>query len=124
MSCKTRKATCSTSCEPVGRSQGTALILAFLGFGLDRFYVGQVGFGVALLLGYITVIGMIVAVPVEVISQISLVISILAGSSRPFMYDCVFAPPCMFDKVIAVLWIAVILLITILCAVLVPRHHA
>ncbi len=88
-------------------SLGVALIFSLFGFGTDRFYVGQVGAGIALLIAYLTVFGTIVAVPVEFLSGLSLVFAILGNRNYAFMYGTtvVFEFPTTFDKVLAVIWI-------------------
>lgn len=93
-------------------SLGLTLIFATFGFGTDRFYVGQVGVGIALLIGYLTGLGAIVAIPVEWLSALSLVVAILSGRTRAFMYGdgVMFEKPTLFDRVIAVLWILLLVL--------------
>lgn len=88
-------------------SAGIALMFATIGFGIDRFYVGQAGVGIALLIGYLTIFGTIVAIPVEWLSALSLVIAIFSNRVTAFMYggEIVFEPPTVFDKIIAVVWI-------------------
>lgn len=97
-------------------SMGITLLFATFGFGADRFYVGQIGAGIALLIAYLTVFGAAVGVPVEWLSSLSLVIAILMGKNRAFMYGgcVVFAEPNMFDKVMAALWLLLMLFFLIL----------
>lgn len=92
----------------IGRpSLGITLLFATFGFGADRFYVAQPVLGVVLLISYLTIFGSIVAVPVEWLSSLSLVFAILGNRRMAFMYgnDVMFEYPTMFDKVIAILWI-------------------
>lgn len=104
------------SCLGYRPSLGITLLLATFGFGADRFYVGQVGAGVALLIAYLTVFGLIIAAPVQFLSQISLVFAILGNRQTAFMYgpNIVFEQSSMFDKVLAVLWILLMLFLIIL----------
>lgn len=108
-----RRSSCAektSACEvtPCGApSLGITLLFATLGFGADRFYVGQTNLGIALLICFLTVFGLMLAVPITLLSQLSLVMAILTGSRRAFMYgSCVtFAAPTGFDRVLAVLWL-------------------
>lgn len=104
-------------------SLGLALILACLGFGADRFYVGQMGLGIVLLISYITVFGLIIALPYQFITMISLVIAIFSNRTSAFMYGChiEFEPPELLDKVIAVVWILVILAVAFSSLILLLR---
>lgn len=102
-------------------SLGVALLFATFGFGTDRFYVGQFGLGTILLVSYVVVIGLIIALPIQILTQISLMIAIFSGKQTAFMYGegVVFAPPTLFDKTIAVIWLISYLLgITCLYVVL------
>lgn len=96
---------------PYRPSLGIALLFSTIGFGIDRFYVGQIGIGIVLLISYITIFGLVVAVPVEFLSQLSIVMAIFAGRQYAFMYgeNVEFAKPSMFDRVIAVLWLLTML---------------
>lgn len=99
------------SCSLYRPSLGVTLLFATFGFGADRFYVGQVGAGIALLIAYLTLFGLIIGIPIEFLSQISLVFAILGNRQTAFMYgpSVVFDPPGLFDKVFAVLWILLVL---------------
>lgn len=123
---------CSLSPSPTpdmvwgGRpSLGVALIFATFGFGADRFYVGQVGGGIALLVAYLTVFGSAIAIPIEWLSSVSLVTAILMNRRTAFMYGRTveFDQPTMFDKIIAVLWIVMMLTFLVLFVVAVTVWH-
>lgn len=90
---------------------GVALLFATFGFGADRFYVGQVGVGMGLLIAYLSVFGVAVAGPVQLLSSISLVMSILFNHRTAFMYgsETFFEESSVFDKVIAAVWIFTVL---------------
>lgn len=95
------------ACYGYRPSLGITLLFATFGFGADRFYVGQVGAGIALLIAYLTVFGLAIGVPVEWLSQLSLIFAILGNRQTAFMYgqNVVFDPPGTFDKILAALWI-------------------
>jgi TM2 domain-containing membrane protein YozV len=103
-------------------SLGVALIFSTFGFGSDRFYVGQVGAGIALLIAYLTVFGAAVAVPIQWLSGLSLVFAILGNRTTAFMYGNMvfFDPPTTFDKVLAVIWI----LLMVFFIILIPTSAA
>ncbi len=107
-------------------SLGVALIFATFGFGADRFYVGQLGGGIALLILYLTGFGAIIGIPIEWLSSLSLVFAILTNRNTAFMYgnNVVFQPSSAFDKVIASLWIVLMISFIVLFAVVVslPRR--
>ena len=88
-----------------------ALIFATFGFGTDRFYVGQAPLGVALLISYLLVFGMLVGIPVSLLSAFSLVVMILSDRQTAFMYGryVIFERPTITDKVVAVLWISLMI---------------
>ncbi len=93
-----------------GPSLGLTLIMSIMMFGIDRFYVGQTGLGVAFLIGCLTGVGFIVVVPIQIIAWFSLIMSILGNRETAFMYGCVkFAPPNVVDKIIAIAWLTIIL---------------
>lgn len=93
-----------------GPSLGLTLVLSVFMFGLDRFYVGQIGTGIALLIGSISIIGLIVVIPVYIIAQISLIMAILTNRTCAFTYgDVVFEPPNIVDKIIAVSWLTLMI---------------
>src|SRR5690348_6277753 len=66
-------------------SSGMTLLLSLLLFGLDRFYVGQIGVGVAFLIGTLSGIGLVVVIPVQFIAAISLIMTILGNKRTSFM---------------------------------------
>lgn len=101
-------------------SMGLTLVFATLGFGADRFYVGEVGLGIALLIMYLSVFGAIIGIPVSWLSSLSLVIAILTGRNTAFMYSrsTVFAPANSFDKIMAILWIVFTITMIILFSIL------
>lgn len=92
-------------------SSGMTLILSLLLFGLDRFYVGQIGIGVAFLIGTLSGIGLVVVVPVQLIAAISLIMTILGNKRTSFMYGCnvIFDPPSIVDKIIAITILTILL---------------
>lgn len=92
-------------------SLGMTLVMSILMFGIDRFYVGQIGIGVALLIGCLTVLGLVVVIPIQIIAQLSLVMAILTNRRTAFMYGCniIFDPPTVVDKIIAICWLTVII---------------
>jgi TM2 domain-containing membrane protein YozV len=100
-------------CRP---SLGITLLFATFGFGADRFYVGQAGLGIGLLVAYLTVFGLIVALPVQFLSQLSLVFAILLNKQTAFMYGSyvIFDVPTIVDKVIAALWLLLMVFFFIL----------
>lgn len=100
-------------CRP---SLGITLLFATFGFGADRFYVGQAGLGIGLLVAYLTIFGLIVALPIQFLSQLSLVFAILLNKQTAFMYGTyvIFDPPSIVDKVIAALWVLLMLFFIIL----------
>jgi TM2 domain-containing membrane protein YozV len=83
------------------------LVFATFGFGTDRFYVGQTGLGIGLLVSYISVFGLIVAFPISMISCLSLLIAIFGGYRTVFMYGqhVVFDAVSTLDKILAVVWV-------------------
>jgi|SRR6185437_6793664 len=92
-------------------SSGMTLLLSLLLFGLDRFYVGQIGVGVAFLIGTLSGIGLVVVIPVQFIAAISLIMTILGNKRTSFMYGCsvVFEPPTIVDKIIAISILSIII---------------
>ncbi len=112
-SCKSSNGKVTTCHNP---SLGMTLVLSVFMFGLDRFYVGQIGVGVAFLIGCLSVIGLIIVVPIQIISQIALVMSILSNKQTCFMYGCnvIFDPPTIVDKILAILWLTLVIVGVIL----------
>lgn len=104
-----------------GISPGLTLVLSAFLFGIDRFYVGQVGWGIALLLGTISIVGLIIVIPIYFITQIALVVMILTGRTYCFAYGSgvVFQKPTIVDKAIALIFL-VILFTALLTLVLTP----
>lgn len=99
-------------------SLGLTLVLSVIGFGLDRFYVGQVKMGVAFLIGSLSIVGLVVIIPVQIIAQIALIMSILTNKSCVFMYgDVIFEPPNVVDKIIAISWLTLMIVGIILGAI-------
>lgn len=93
-----------------GISPGLTLVLTAFLFGIDRFYVGQTGWGLAFLLGTISIIGLIIVLPVYFITQMSLIVMILTNRTYCFAYGSgvVFEKPTFVDKVIAMIFLVII----------------
>jgi TM2 domain-containing membrane protein YozV len=98
-------------------SKGIALILATLfgPLGIDKFYVGATGLGVAQLIASILIIGLIWSGPYAFISMLTLVISILFGMNT-FLYPDVkwSTANLTFDKGVAIVVISLIIAIPVL----------
>lgn len=117
------------SCVPIsqssysctGPSLGMTLVFSILGFGTDRFYVGQTGLGIAFMAGYLSIIGLVVVIPAQIIAQISLLLAIFTNRNTSFMYgsNVVFEPPGVVDKIIAITWVVIIAIAIIVSAVVI-----
>jgi TM2 domain-containing membrane protein YozV len=131
---KERRTSCKDVCEvcPARTTKicckpnlGLTLILSIIGFGADRFYVGQVGLGIALLFAYISVVGLIIAIPVQIISQVMLIYSILTDKTTVPLYGCTeFETPCIFDKIVAIIYFLFIIIVFVACIVVASTQVA
>jgi TM2 domain-containing membrane protein YozV len=106
-------------------SKGIALILATLfgPLGIDKFYVGATGLGVAQLIASILIIGLIWSGPYAFISMLTLVISILFGMNT-FLYPDVkwSTANSTFDKGVAMVVISLIIAIPVLSFFLIGKQ--
>ena len=105
-------------------SKGVALILAtvFGPLGIDKFYVGATGLGVAQLIATILVIGLIWSGPYAFISILTLVLTILFGMNT-FLYPEVKwskANP-SFDKVVAIIVVVLVLMMMLSPLIIKPQ---
>lgn len=104
----------------VKKNISLTLFLSLFGFGLDRFYCNEPDIGLGLLILSMSIIGLPLIVIIQLMSQISLLITIFLNKNKSIAYPHVtFKSITSFDRFFGILYLFAVITLIILFSVFV-----